>query len=110
MICQPLLGFLPGTPGAMELLAVFALVLLLFGPKKLPEIARTIGKALRDLRHASDDFKDQVMRIQDDSISENIGDLPSGCEKKDHSSDNIASSKNQIDLDNIAEAEDSLNG
>ncbi|MBC8453667.1 twin-arginine translocase TatA/TatE family subunit [PVC group bacterium] len=110
MICQPLLGFLPGTPGALELLAVFALVLLLFGPKKLPEIARKIGKALRDLRHASDDFKDQVMKIEDDSLSKDNGASPSDCEKKDNTDEHFSSGKNQIDLNDVVEAEEGRNG
>ncbi|MGL5823873.1 MAG: Sec-independent protein translocase subunit TatA [Nocardioides sp.] len=36
-----------GTPGAPELLLIFAVVVLLFGAKKLPELARGSGRALR---------------------------------------------------------------
>ena len=36
---------------------VFIIALLVFGPEKLPEIARTIGKALGDFRRASTDFR-----------------------------------------------------
>lgn len=57
------LGFLSGSPGAGELILVFVAVLILFGPKRLPEIARMLGKAMHDLRRASDDFHDQIMQL-----------------------------------------------
>ena len=48
---------MPGTP---EILVIFLLVLLLFGPDRLPELARQLGKAVRHLRRASDDLKKQL--------------------------------------------------
>jgi TatA/E family protein of Tat protein translocase len=63
--CLPL-SFFAGTPGPMELIVIFMLVLVLFGPRRLPEIAKTIGKVLHELRRASEDFKDQVMSIETD--------------------------------------------
>jgi len=39
---------------------LFFLVLILFGPKKLPEIARQAGKLLAELRRASNEFKSQI--------------------------------------------------
>lgn len=50
-----------GDVGGGELLVVFAAILLLFGGKRLPSIARTVGKTLSDLRKASQDFKDQIL-------------------------------------------------
>ena len=60
----PLL-FLAGSPGPLELLVIFAVVLVLFGPRKLPEIARSIGRMLHELRKASDDFRSQIMSIEE---------------------------------------------
>ena len=60
------LAFLSGAPGPGELVVLFLVVLVLFGPKRLPHIARMIGKALNDLRRASQDFRDQVMQIDDE--------------------------------------------
>lgn len=39
---------------------LFILALLLFGPKKLPQIARQVGKALAEFRRASNEFKAQI--------------------------------------------------
>jgi sec-independent protein translocase protein TatA len=51
-----------GTLGAQEMVIIFVLALLLFGPKKLPEIGRTIGKALTEFRRASSDLKSTFER------------------------------------------------
>jgi TatA/E family protein of Tat protein translocase len=46
-----------GSIGLPELIMILAVALLLFGPRKLPEIGRTIGKALGEFRRASNDLK-----------------------------------------------------
>jgi sec-independent protein translocase protein TatA len=46
-----------GTLGTQELVFIFILALVLFGPKKLPEIGRTVGKALSEFRRASSELK-----------------------------------------------------
>ena len=48
---------MPGTP---EILVIFLLVLVLFGPDKLPELARQIGRVVRKIRRASDELKSQL--------------------------------------------------
>ena len=45
------------TIGTPEMIFIFLLALLLFGPKKLPEIGRTVGKALTEFRRASSELK-----------------------------------------------------
>jgi sec-independent protein translocase protein TatB len=54
-------------PGSMmkrmsfsETIFLFFLALIIFGPKKLPEIARQVGKALNEFRRASNEFKAQI--------------------------------------------------
>ena len=44
---------------------IFLLVLVLFGPKKLPEIAREVGKFLAEFRRASNNFKSQIQSEMD---------------------------------------------
>lgn len=43
--------------GPFEILVVMVLALIVYGPEKLPEIARTVGKALADFRRVVDDAK-----------------------------------------------------
>ena len=46
--------------GFSETIFLFLLALLIFGPKKLPEIARQVGKALNEFKRASNEFKSQL--------------------------------------------------
>lgn len=46
-----------GSIGLPELMMIFIVALLLFGPRKLPEIGRSIGKAMGEFRRASNDLK-----------------------------------------------------
>lgn len=43
--------------GITELLAIFLLALLLFGPRKLPEIGRSLGRGLAEFRRASNELR-----------------------------------------------------
>jgi len=49
-----------GNIGFPELLIILAIALLVFGPKKLPEMSRSIGKAVREFRRASDEIKGKI--------------------------------------------------
>ncbi len=54
-----------GPLGTQELVFIFLLALLLFGPKKLPELGRTLGKAMTEFRRAQSELKatfDREMR------------------------------------------------
>jgi sec-independent protein translocase protein TatA len=43
--------------GSTELLFILVVALIFFGPRKLPQLARSMGKGLTEFRKASDDFK-----------------------------------------------------
>ncbi len=47
-------------PGSGEIAVIFVLVLLLFGPDKLPELARGIGRGMREIRKATDEVRRQL--------------------------------------------------
>lgn len=46
-----------GTLGGPELLLILVIALIVFGPRKLPEIGKSIGKMMVEFRRASNDFK-----------------------------------------------------
>ena len=61
--------------GFPEMLFLFFLGLLLFGPKKLPEIGRQVGKALGEFKRASNEFQaqlnDEVRKLELETDLEN---------------------------------------
>ncbi len=48
--------------GLPEMAVIFTIALLVFGPKKLPEIGRTFGKTLRSFQDASKEFENEFKR------------------------------------------------
>jgi Tat protein translocase TatB subunit len=46
--------------GMMELLLILALALIFIGPKKMPVIARALGRGVREFRNAADDLKHNI--------------------------------------------------
>jgi TatA/E family protein of Tat protein translocase len=50
--------------GTTEILVILVVALLVLGPSKLPELAKSLGKGLRELRRASDDFQREMTRAQ----------------------------------------------
>jgi TatA/E family protein of Tat protein translocase len=60
-----------GSLGFQELIIIFAIALLVFGPKKLPEVGRSLGRALREFRKTSDEIKEKLEEeIQADDFKE----------------------------------------
>ena len=57
-----------GQLGFSEMLIIFIVALLVFGPKKLPELGKSLGKGLREFRKATNELKstweDQVKDIE----------------------------------------------
>jgi len=46
--------------GAQELILIFGVILLLFGAKKIPDIARGLGKGIREFKDASREVKKEI--------------------------------------------------
>lgn len=52
-----------------EIMIIIVAILLVFGPKKVPELARNIGKAMNQLRNATEDIKKEI--IEESNKKEN---------------------------------------
>ena len=61
-----------GTLGMPELILIFVVALLLFGPRKMPQIGRSIGRAMSEFRRASNEFK---RTIEDEVAADEIRDV-----------------------------------
>jgi sec-independent protein translocase protein TatA len=46
--------------GLQELVVIFVIALLVFGPKNLPQLGRSLGRAMREFRRASDEFRSTI--------------------------------------------------
>ena len=47
-------------PGGFEMVIIVLVILLLFGAKRIPELARGIGQGINEFRKASDDIKKEI--------------------------------------------------
>ena len=46
--------------GLQELVVIFVIALIVFGPKNLPQLGRSMGRAMREFRRASDEFRSTI--------------------------------------------------
>lgn len=65
-----------GSIGFPELLIILVIALLVFGPKKLPEVGRSLGRALKEFRKTSDEIRERIEEeIEMDEVKEIKRDL-----------------------------------
>ena len=53
--------------GMPELMVIFVIGLVVLGPKKLPELARSLGRSLAEFRRASNDLRREFMSVTEDA-------------------------------------------
>lgn len=58
-----------GMVGTQELIWIFAILFLLFGASKLPALARSLGKSMREFKKASKDIQDEIESAGEDDDS-----------------------------------------
>ena len=67
--------------GVQELLIIFLIVLILFGAKKIPDIAQGLGRGIRDFKRAMKDTTDEISKAANADDDEET--KPKSTEKKD---------------------------
>lgn len=66
--------------GGPEIVIVLLVVLLLFGAKKIPELAQGLGKGMKEFKRATDDIKTEIKK--ETEVLDNIKDLKDDLTKK----------------------------
>ena len=56
--------------GLPEVTVILILALLIFGPKKLPELGKQLGKTLKSLKKASNEFQNEIDQVMNDDDDE----------------------------------------
>ncbi len=57
--------------GPPELFIIFVIILLVFGGKKIPEVARAMGKGMREFKRGMRDVKEDIEHVDDEDEEEN---------------------------------------
>ncbi len=68
--------------GGQEMILVFLIVLLLFGAKKLPQLARGIGKSTGEFKRARDEFEREITRAEVEATTETNKETPAEPKEK----------------------------
>ena len=70
-----------GSIGPQEILIVLVIALVVLGPKKLPEMARSLGKGVREFKEGinDDDTVDVTADEEDEPVSSRVHELPPIC-------------------------------
>lgn len=79
--------------GHWEILAIFLLILLIFGGKKIPEVARGLGKGLKEFKKAKDDIADSINETEEEkdektAVSDNAETAEKTAEKPEEKANN----------------------
>lgn len=75
-----------GTLGTQEMVLIFLILLLLFGAKKLPQLARGVGKSVGEFRKAREEFEDEIKKGAEEADKEDekmATKKPEGTESRD---------------------------
>ena len=62
-----------GSIGMPELIIIFVIALIIFGPRKLPELGRSLGKSINEFKRASNELKntlDEEIRVEETRSTE----------------------------------------
>jgi TatA/E family protein of Tat protein translocase len=87
-----------GPLGVPELIVIFAVALLVFGPRKLPELGRSLGKSLAEFKRASNELRNTL----DQEIANEDRKLAAKTPAPVHSNDDDSASADPAPGDTIA--------
>jgi sec-independent protein translocase protein TatA len=59
-----------GPLGGWEIIIIFVIVLIIFGPSKLPQMGQSLGKAIKEFKKAGKELRSEVSDLDDDEKEE----------------------------------------
>lgn len=80
------MAFFPGLPGGMEWVIILVVVLLLFGPSRLPQLGKSIGKTMKAIRDGVDG-KGDTAEDEDEVTTAKAEKKPDSSDEKGRGSD-----------------------
>ena len=97
--------------GLPEVTVILVLALLIFGPKKLPELGKQLGKTLKSLKTASNEFQNEINQVMNESNEQSLNELSKIEDSKNINDIDISSDKFNNDnvLENDKDNNESLN-
>ena len=99
-----------GIPGGPEWIIIFVVLLLLFGAKKLPELARGIGRSLGEFRKAKDEFEHEIRFSEQELDREDTKRLEAERRRKFEESKSAKASGDSEDGKDAGDSQDSGGG
>lgn len=60
-----------GWPGIGEILIIFVIVLIIFGPRRLPEMGKSLGRAIKEFRNAGKEIRNDIEEVLDEEDDSN---------------------------------------
>jgi sec-independent protein translocase protein TatA len=88
------MGF--GSIGIPELLIILTIALIVFGPRKLPELGRSLGRSLNEFKRASNELRhtlDEEIRIEDERTEHKRSPEPAAARSAENRSDVVPRGK-----------------
>ncbi|MFD2158342.1 twin-arginine translocase TatA/TatE family subunit [Rubritalea tangerina] len=70
-------------PQGGEMIIIFIIILLLFGAKKLPQLARGVGKSMGEFKRAREEFENEITRAEHEETTKSDKKAPAKAEKED---------------------------
>ena len=67
---------MPGSVGPLEIVVVLAIALIVLGPKRLPEVARSVGRGIREFRESVSGITSGTHDDRDDEEHDDVAALP----------------------------------